>query len=94
MVTSADPSPGSRRFAQDRSVGQKLAIGFAAAGAVVALVVAAMLWSIARADQANSLPQQASIGRDLATPLQYTASTMRAEQPAHLVVTNNAGEES
>jgi len=84
MVASADPSPGSRRFAQDRSVGQKLAIGFSAAGAVVALVVGATLWSIGRADQANSLQHRASIGRELATQLQYTASNMRAEQLAYV----------
>jgi len=80
MVTSASSDRTSRRFAQDRSVGQKLAIGFSAAGAVVALVVGATLWSIGRADDANSLQHQASIGRELATELQYAASDMRAEQ--------------
>lgn len=84
MVTSTDPMHATRRFAQDRSVGQKLAIGFSAAGAVVALVVAATLWSIDRADQANSLQHHASLGRELATQLQYTASDMRAEQLAYV----------
>jgi len=84
VVTSDEDITASHRFAQDRSVGQKLALGFSAVGMVVALVVGATIWSIGKADDANSFQHRSSVGQEVATQLQYAASDMRAEQLSYV----------
>jgi len=85
MASSTDEIIIERRFAKNRSVGQKLAMGFAAAGAVVVLLVGATVWSIGRVETANAIQQRASEGRQVASDLRFAASDMRAEQLAYVI---------
>lgn len=85
MASSAEMASVERRFAKDRSVGQKLAMGFAAAGTVVVLLVGATIWSIGRVETANTIEQRSSVGRQVASELRFAASDMRAEQLAYVM---------
>ena len=90
MAISTDASPRAarpvRQFAADLPVGRKLAVGFAAMGLVVLLLIGGLFVTVARlGDAHDSVTGPAEELSQAADRLQFAAANLRAEQQAYVL---------